>query len=148
MAERYSVTDVEGLAAHLATVLARHAEGHATANSVADAALGWAADHGFVRADPAGHTIPDLAGFTRRAGIPISDLDDCAETAIALGHWPEADVAAAFAEHAHVQWGDDTKRPTRIRRGWVVNAGNDTDWCLVPSSADVAAAFRVTYWEY
>lgn len=47
MADRYSISDVEALAAHLATVLARHAEGHATAVNVADAALGWAADHGF-----------------------------------------------------------------------------------------------------
>lgn len=213
MAERYSLTDIEGLAAHLATVLARHAEGHATAHNVADTALGWAADHGFARTEQVGptsleeaavrllrqdrdrcaawadrlayaigtveeigqhsnlndpwvnaldllprklavtqppdHAIPNLAGFTRRAGIDISDLDeDSSEAAIALGHWPEADAAAAFGEHAHFQWGDDTKRPTRIRRGWVVNAGNDTDWHLVPSAADVATAFRVTYWEY
>ena len=45
--QRYTVTDVEGLAAHLATVLARHAEGHASAVNVADVALGWAADHGW-----------------------------------------------------------------------------------------------------
>ena len=51
MAERYTVTDVEGLAAHLATVLARFADGHANATAVANAALGWAVDHGYIRTE-------------------------------------------------------------------------------------------------
>jgi hypothetical protein len=168
MADRYSLTDVEALAAHLATVLARHAEGQASATAVADAALGWTADHGFVRSEPVnrrgvnlGETrrlngkpptiteLPNLSGFVRRAGVPVSDFEGPHdEQAIALGHWPEADAVAAFTEHAHLAWGEDSRGLGQVRHDWVVNAGDNRDWCLVPATAGAVGAFPVTYWEF
>src|SRR5215472_2840835 len=70
MAERYSTRDIESLAAHLTTVLARHAEGHATACNVADVALGWAADHG-VR--PEGSVRRQVAADIRDMSYELGD---------------------------------------------------------------------------
>jgi hypothetical protein len=65
--QRYTLTDVEALAAHLATVLARHADGQASATAVADVALGWAADHGWrPEADVRRQVEADIELYIRR----------------------------------------------------------------------------------
>lgn len=92
--------------------------------------------------------MPNLAGFVRRAGIPVSDVEGAMgdELAVALGHHPDGDVLVAFHEYAHFRWGEKHGNGT-VRRAWAVNIGDSREWCLNEVAEGDEGAFPVTYWD-